>query len=200
MTPLGPVCRRHLAPSPRLPSPTRAGLSFWLPLACASLLGGRREEGEGGAEGGSRVAICGQRILFKRSSSRKEQTREAEGGEQTRPGSPQPRAAEHRGAGGGGRTAGGGRGDTQRRRRRRSGRWASRRSKRRRNRRASRGLRRAGRTAREEEAEEAEGEEEKGVRVEGGRGDALLWMLDFGILDSLADSPPLPRSGLGWPH
>lgn len=36
--------------------------------------------------------------------------------------------------------------------------------------------------------------------MEGGRGDALLWMLDFGILDSLADSPPLPRSGLGWPH
>ena len=36
--------------------------------------------------------------------------------------------------------------------------------------------------------------------MEGGRGDALLWMLDFGVLDSLADSPPLPRSGLGWPR
>lgn len=80
-----------------------------------------------------------------------------------------------------------------------SERWASRRSERRRNRRGSRGLRRARRTAREEEAEGAE-EEEKGVGVEGGRGNALLWMLDFGFLDSLADSPSLPRSGLGWPH
>ncbi|XP_046519855.1 translation initiation factor IF-2-like [Equus quagga] len=120
--PPGPRLRSGRSPSvaspplPRLPT-TPAGLSFWLPLACASLLGGRREEGEGGAEGGSRVAICGQRILFKRSSSRKEETGEAEGGEETRPRTPQLRAAEHRGAGGGGRAAGGaGSGDTQRRR------------------------------------------------------------------------------------
>ncbi|XDA72239.1 hypothetical protein R6Z07F_002528 [Ovis aries] len=114
-----------------------------------TFLGGRKE-GQGGVEGGSRVAICGQRILFKRSSTGKEETGEADGGEAPRPRTPQPRAAERRGAGGGG--------DTQRRRRPESERRASRRSGRRRNRRGSRGLRRAGRTAREEEEEEAEEE------------------------------------------
>ena len=165
--------------------------------------GGEKRKREGGSEGGSRVAICGQRLLFKRSSSRKEETGEAEGGEDTRPGPPsrERRSVEereeeeeqeeeeegeetHRGGGSG---CG------------RSERRASWRSGKRRNRRGSRGLRRARRTAREEEEEEAE-EEEKGVGVEGGRGDALLWMLNFGFLDSLADSPPLPRSGLGWPR
>lgn len=102
--------------SPCTPLPPRASVSGY--LACASLLGGRREEGEGGTEGGSRVAICGQRIRFKRRGSRKEETGEAEGGEETRPRTPQPRAAEHRGAGGGGK-GGGGRGDKRRRRRQR---------------------------------------------------------------------------------
>lgn len=122
-----------------------------------------------------------QRILFKRSSTGKERAGEADGGGSATP-DPQPRAAERRGAGGGG--------DTQRRRRPESERRASRRSGRR-NRRGSRGLRRAGRTAREEEERRRRRREveKKGVGVEGGRGDALLWMLDFGFLDSLADSP-----------
>lgn len=158
---------------------------------------GGRTEGEGGAEGDSRLAICGQRILFKSSSRKEKQERRRE--ERRRGPGPLSRERRSREAREeeeeqeeGEETHSGGGGS------RRSERWASRRSERRRNRRGSRGLRRARRTAREEEAEGAE--EEKGVGVEGGRGDALLWMLDFGFLDSLADSPSLPRSGLGWPH
>lgn len=159
-------------------------------------MGGRTER-EGGAEGASRLAICGQRILFKSSSRKEKQERRRE--ERRRGPGPLSRERRSREAREeeeeqeeGEETHSGGGGS------RRSERWASRRSERRRNRRGSRGLRRARRTAREEEAEGAE--EEKGVGVEGGRGDALLWMLDFGFLDSLADSPSLPRSGLGWPH
>lgn len=84
----GPHSRAAGTPRPPL-SPPRASVSGY--LARASLLGGRRQEPEGGAEGGSRVAICGQRICFKSSgggSSRKEETGEAEGGGETRPDPP----------------------------------------------------------------------------------------------------------------
>lgn len=90
-----------------LPSPQRASVSGY--LARASLLGGRRQEPEGGAEGGSRVAICGQRICFKSSSggssSRKEETGEAEGGGETRPDPPAARRSSRARGGGGGRGA-----------------------------------------------------------------------------------------------
>lgn len=93
------------AGTPRPPlSPPRASVSGY--LARASLLGGRRQEPEGGAEGGSRVAICGQRICFKSSgggSSRKEETGEAEGGGETRPDPPAARRSSRARGGGGGR-------------------------------------------------------------------------------------------------
>lgn len=97
----GPHSRAAGTPRP-LPSPSRASVSGY--LARASLLGGRRQEPEGGAEGGSRVAICGQRICFKSSggggSSRKEETGEAEGGGEPRPDPPAARRSS--GARGGG--------------------------------------------------------------------------------------------------